>query len=346
MKILAFSRKKGIALLQVDFLEDLITLKRILRKGDKIESMTKRKLKKSSDQEGKVKMVRMKIEVEKLKLQDDRLRILGRILESSKEEFIPLGAYHTIEVRIGSKLKVFKEKWLDYEVRELLMAKEISRRPKLLLCAFTFGDADFAILRNSGIEYLGSFSISTPPKDAKEYESIKKKFFKELARRITDLIEKKQVKSVICCSVGFFDKELEESLPNEIRDKVFFGKVSTTGRTGINEILRRGYVDKIVRENRFKEEIYLVEKFLENLAKERKCAYGLEEVKEALQYRAVEELLLTDKLLEENGEIVEPLLEEAERSRAKVHILNSKEEPGVKIDSLGGIAAILRFDYK
>ncbi len=346
MRILAFSKKKGIAYLKVDFLEDLLTLKRVLDEGDEVEALTRRKLKKSSEQEGKVKRVRMKIRVEKVKLQNDRLRILGRILESSKEEFVPLGSYHTIEVKIGSRLKIYKERWLDYQVKEILRAQEISKKPKLLLCVFSFGEADFALLRNFGLEHLGSFSMATPPKDAKEYESIRKKFFKELARKIVELMKKKGVEGAICCSVGIFNKDLEENLPKEIKDKIVLGKVSTTGRSGINEILRRGYVDRVVRDNRLREEMKVVEKFLENLAKGKKCTYGLEEVREALSYGAVEELLVTDKLLEEKREIVEPILRQAEKSRAKIYILNSKEEPGIKIDSLGGIVAILRFDYK
>ncbi|MHC1635896.1 MAG: mRNA surveillance protein pelota, partial [Candidatus Methanospirareceae archaeon] len=73
-----------------------------------------------------------------------------------------------------------------------------------------------------------------------------------------------------------------------------------------------------------------------------------EEVKEALQYGAVETLLISDEKLSksregEGEEDMEQILKEVERTGGSFMVLSTEFEPGKRLNGLGGIAAILRF---
>jgi len=86
-----------------------------------------------------------------------------------------------------------------------------------------------------------------------------------------------------------------------------------------------------------------VEEVLTELAQDGPVTYGHKEVEKAISYKAVSKLILTDKFFQENRDSVEAMLNKASKTRAEVHIINSEQEAGKKLDSLGGIVALLRF---
>ncbi|MCW1300996.1 MAG: mRNA surveillance protein pelota [Candidatus Nanoarchaeia archaeon] len=343
MQIAFLSKKKGIAKLKISRPEDLLTLKRIIKAGDVVEALTLRKVKKTPEQQEKFKKLVLRIRVSKVKLYSNRLRLLGEILWSSKEDAVPLKSYHSIDLKLGSQLKIFKT-WKEYEIQQIMKARE--RCPNILLCAFDFGEASFAMLGPSGIQPIGEISVHKPPKDSKEYESLRKKFFKGLAEKLIEMFERKKPDAIICGSQKVFLEVLKEYLPPEFTSKVLLGEISTSGIAGINEIIKRGYVELLVGKSRIAEEVKLVQDFMVHLARGEKCAKGFEEVKRALEYGAVQYLLISEKLLDEKLEEVEPILENAERTGAKVYLISLKHEAGEMLYSIGGIGAILRFDVK
>ncbi len=88
----------------------------------------------------------------------------------------------------------------------------------------------------------------------------------------------------------------------------------------------------------------LVEKVFEEIGKNSGfIAYGLGEVKQALDYSAIETLLVSESLLVKERDSIEKILELAEKGRAKINIVSSENEPGKKLDGISGIAALLRF---
>ena len=77
-----------------------------------------------------------------------------------------------------------------------------------------------------------------------------------------------------------------------------------------------------------------------------KAAYGFADVRNALEYGAVETLLIADETLRkgrEKGEDIDKLLTEVEQTQGKVVVFSTAFEPGEKLHKLGGIAALLRF---
>ena len=60
---------------------------------------------------------------------------------------------------------------------------------------------------------------------------------------------------------------------------------------------------------------------------------------------AVETLLITDELLrtERESDSIDSFLKSVEHSQGRIVVFSTEFEPGRKLDSLGGIAALLRF---
>jgi len=85
----------------------------------------------------------------------------------------------------------------------------------------------------------------------------------------------------------------------------------------------------------------MVERVLEEIAKEGPVAYGPKEVEEAVRSGAVETLLVLDPLLREKD--LEAMMNAVESSRGKVMVVSEHHEAGKKLEALGGMAALLRF---
>lgn len=85
----------------------------------------------------------------------------------------------------------------------------------------------------------------------------------------------------------------------------------------------------------------LLERFFNMLGKERdKTAYGKEDVKKALNYGAVDVLLLSKKLPKKDMEELEKI---AQQFSTKVEIVSTETEEGIQFWNISGIGAILRF---
>jgi protein pelota len=116
------------------------------------------------------------------------------------------------------------------------------------------------------------------------------------------------------------------------------------GMAGVHELMKRGMGAEILEGSRVAEETNMVEKVLEEIAKEGPVAYGPKEVEEAVRSGAVETLLVLDPLLREKD--LEAMMYAVESSRGKVMVVSEHHEAGKKLEALGGMAALLRFRLK
>ena len=115
------------------------------------------------------------------------------------------------------------------------------------------------------------------------------------------------------------------------------------GRVGISEVLKKGTVEKLTAENRVALEMGAINKLLEQIGRNSsKIAYGLKEVKNAINMGAVSELLILDtKVASEN---MGDLMDMVENMKGTVMVISSEHEGGKQLESLGGMAAILRYE--
>jgi len=140
---------------------------------------------------------------------------------------------------------------------------------------------------------------------------------------------------------------VRDKAPEIAKSIIDVKSVNNSGLAGIKEALRSGILVKALEHVRIVEETKAVEEILERLGKNQPVAYGLEEVKLANSYGAIEKLVLIDIRLREATDEerleLENLMKEVEEKGGKIIIISAEHEAGEKLASIGGIAAILRF---
>ena len=136
---------------------------------------------------------------------------------------------------------------------------------------------------------------------------------------------------------------LAHSLRNseEMFSKAFLYHTGQSGMNGIQELMKRGMGAEVLKDSRVAEETELVERLLEQVGTDGLATYGPKEVREAAKAGAVEQLLILDSLVRERD--VESLMRTVEDSRGRVTIVSEMHEGGKKLESLGGMAALLRY---
>ncbi|WP_202318749.1 mRNA surveillance protein pelota [Archaeoglobus neptunius] len=319
-------------------LDDLWHLKYIIEKGDIVFATTKRASQSSDKLRSDKEMitVRLGIEVEKVEFHKfaNRLRISGKIVAGIEES-----GYHTLNITVNKEISIIKN-WKDEQLERLRRAVEESNRPEIVMLTLEEGYAVAGVLRQWGVEEVFEERMGY----GKGMGDGRGEFF----GKVVSKLENVDFRYLIIAGPGFAKNDFYEFLKSrnpEMAKKAIVVDVSSVGSRGFIEILKRKVVDKIVGEIRLSEEAEYIDRLLEGISRGEKVAYGLEEVKKAHNYRAIEILLVADEFLmiEREKWDVDGFMREVEESAGKVVIMSTEFEPGKRLMSLGGIAALLRF---
>ncbi|MEM2121735.1 MAG: mRNA surveillance protein pelota [Candidatus Woesearchaeota archaeon] len=343
MKITSKNLKKGIIGLVVESYDDLWYLSQIVMKGDFVSGSSSRKIEKGSDKVRK--NIFVKIEVEKTGFQrySRDFRVSGKIVECNDED-VPKGSYHSLTIVPGTKITLFKNKISDY-VLDIL--KEATKPEyNFLVCIFDREEAIFAIMNKQGYKVLSNIKGNVEKKHSYERSNEKTEdFYEELNKLIEEYDKSYKPSSIIIASPGFWAEYLIKKLNDNIRKKIIVSSCSYVDKSSLNEILKRPEIKQALKQSRIAEETQIIEEVLKEISKDGLVVYGIEEVKKAVDYGAVKDLLVLDSLMQEisNNEELAYILNKTEETSGKVRIIDSEFEPGKKLKGLGGVAAITRF---
>jgi protein pelota len=342
MKVLHQDRFKGEIKMQVEVADDLWHLYNILSPGDLVFASTYRREEAKADkiraERGEKRRMTLGIRLEKVEFGefDNRLRLLGVIEEGPQD----IGAYHTLIMEEGEVLSVIKQQWRPSQLERVRRAVEDSKKPSVIFISLDDDEATVAVLRQFGVQRLadifagGHGKMYASKEDGEYYEEI--------------IAKAKQAYSpgvpIIVLGPGFAKETLmakgREKEP-ETFSRAFLYHTGQSGMTGIHELMKRGMGADVLKDSRVAEETELVEKLLEEVAKDGLATYGPKEVWEAARAGAVEQLLILDSLVREKD--MESLMRSVEDSRGKVTIVSEMHEGGKKLEALGGTGAILRY---
>ncbi|MEM2915698.1 MAG: mRNA surveillance protein pelota, partial [Candidatus Bathyarchaeia archaeon] len=280
----------------------------------------------------------------------NRLRVHGIICDAP-EEIGALGSHHTLNIELNKALTIVKDEWMSYHIDQLDRAKSKEVSPIIIISIDDEGYC-IAVLRSFGLEMKAEEKMNLPGKMmAEERAETLQKFFKSATKTLEETLSTFQ-SPIVVIGLGFiknyFVNYLEANAP-KIRERIVDIKsVNSVGKAGIYEAMRSGILSKALKHARISEETASVEEVLKRLGKgETTVTYGLAEVVKANTLGAIEELLLTDITLREASDderrSLEKLMREVEEKRGKITIVSVEHEAGIKLNSLGGIAALLRF---
>jgi len=345
MKILAL--RKDEANIKVDTLDDLWHLSRLIEPEDIVAGEIIRKVKISSEEERtrvKKEAYFVKIKAEKIVFEPSAVRIIGIIIEGPEE--LALGSHHTLDVRPSDTVKIYKA-WKQFQLKRLKDAEAATKTPSVAVCVLDDEMANLAEFTPTGIKYLAQIQLGLA----------KKRFADKAEERLGKLIAEianlaKTHEIFVIASPLFWKDEVLKRIKDkhsDIIDKIKLEDVSTGGKRGVVELLKRGALDRIVKGTALQKEFEMVEHLMVEIARESRLGiYKIADIKDAANASAVKFLLITEKLIEKMRELkrypeLNEIFDAVESTKGEIHIISSKYEAGEKLDGLGGIGAILRF---
>lgn len=327
-------------------LDDLWHLKYIVEPGDLVFSLTFRAVEsaigdKLRPEKMDKKPIRLGIRVESVEFHkfSNRLRIKGTIISD-----IDAGMYHTLNIEPYSELSTIKH-WKADQIERIRDAIEAARLPEIEIVTIEEGEAAIGYLRQYGVEEVSRIRQLSSGK--REGTDARADFFAEVA---SQLKHAEKVKTFVIAGPGFIKDDFVKYLRNnarDIADRVIVEDTSSIGASGFQEVLRRGAIERVAEEMRISREARLIERLMVEIASDGKATYGYEQTKRAVEYGAVETLLIADETLrnfrEKSMADVERIMKDVERSRGKVVVFSTEFEPGQRLEKLGGVAGLLRF---
>ncbi|NYZ78919.1 mRNA surveillance protein pelota [Candidatus Micrarchaeota archaeon] len=345
MKVLNFDKKEGRMKLVPEVLEDLWHLERVLEPGDAVSSSSTRVFKASEGGEEDRKKVRIELQAEKIDFSKSasKLRVTGKITGGGPEEYIQLGRHHTIDIELQKPVEITKP-WKEYQLQRIKKARESSKKPLIGILVMDEGKALFSVIREYGVEF-GPELRNHASKGDEKFEERRSQFFGDITKQLGGM----KVNRIVIAGPGFAKDNLKKFISErdeELSKKLYFESCSTAEESGVYELLKKEVLSKIASEQKVEEEFSLLQGFLAELSKESGLAvYGVEEVRKAVDYKALGKLLVVDELLRKDKEI-EKLLEDAEKMKAEIFLFSSESEAGKQLTGLSGIAGILKFSIR
>ena len=330
MKIIEENMKEGIIKVIPETLDDLWHLSHIVEVKDNVSSKTTRRIQdntgdKLRSDRGVKKTFYLGIDVEGINfhLFTGKLRLTG-VITRGPEDLIPLGSHHTLEVKLNTPLTIKKSEWPKWALKRLKQAIDASKKLSAIIVVIEDDTATLGLMRQFGIEYYGPVKGNISGKR---------------------ILDKNRNKNIIIAGPGFYKNDFYDYLKDKHKDlakKSIIESTGTGGRVGIHEVLKKGTVEKLTVENRVASEMMAVNNLLEQIAQNSsKVTYGLRETTEAINLGAVEKLLILDKMVAKNN--LGQQMDMVENMNGEVMVISCEHDGGKQLESLGGIAAILRY---
>jgi protein pelota len=341
MNIIKSDIKKGFVVVKVNVNDDLWYLENVVEQGDLVKTRTLRNIfveRQGQQVKAEKRPMVLKLEVEKIEFQKftNLLRLTGKIVEGPED--VQLGSYHTIEVKPSTVLTIYKKEWKQYQIDRL--NKALIKVPDVLIAVVDSNQATFGMLKRSGVEIVSEFSN---PHSTTEEEEKLPEFYKKIASEIEKFSEK--VERIVLAGPGFtkehVQKIIQENYP-ELKSKLIIDTTTSATKAGVNEILKKGTLDKIIRDSEIVKESQIVQEFFIHLNKDDGLSvYGLDQIKDADSAGAVKILLISDENIRK--EEIDQLAKQVEKKKGQVEIISKTHELGEQFHRMGGLGAILRF---
>jgi protein pelota len=328
--------------------DDLLTLRRIIKKQDKIVSDTTRVIKQEKDyarpDRGERIKIRISLEVEKISLDSvfDRLRIHGTIIESSNEA-ISKGVHHSLLIKIGDSFNVIKKKWLPIEMK---LIKGRGNDFGFALVAIDKRDCGIGKLKGTHLQIMPNLYSGSSGKRYKTDFKIET-FFQTVTKVLETMLREKDL--IIVFGPGETKRQFSNFLQKTPISKnhkleVVEG-IDSGGEDGIYTFIKSKSMQQILGQSKLaKVAVILEDIMIKAQHKSKKFTMGFEETKKANQFGAIESLVFSEKVIQTHDEeqIIE-FLNEVEAKGAKVYALDSSTDIGMQVSGLDGMVSLLRF---
>ncbi len=360
------SRKyaNGVVSLVPETVNDLYVLYNIILPNDQVKARTFRRIRLGNkegraDKGDRVSMI-LTLAVEDVSFHEfaNRLRIKGKIL-AGPEDLISFGTYHTFNIEVGSLLTIMKETWSKVDVNRIEEAVKKTASAKVLIVAIDDSEATLAAISAFSSSIIATFKERIPKKSgSKEKTRIEmiNKFYAKTAFAIEEAFTTQfpDATALVLAGPGFTKDNFYRYLKNKKNitkiplEKIIIETASCGGPSAISEIISKNILGKLIEEEQASLEAVYLEDIMSRLGRNtRTVAYGKEMIDQAIQFGAVETLLIVDNQLrlrdKEKRKQLDSLLKAVQSSGGKIVIMSEKHQSGKQVDKFGGKIALLRF---
>lgn len=214
-------------------------------------------------------------------------------------------------------------------------------------------EASIGILKGTSVTEIAKFESMVPGKvkvggqSQARYSRLREEAAHEFYKKVAEAVNKeflgvKNLRGILIGGPGptketFFDGSY---LNNELKKKVIGIKdLSYAGEFGLKELVEKSK-DLLAKEDITRER-EIMNRFFEILSKDpEKVSYGKDQVMKALEYGAVDLLILSESLDED---LIDKLTEMADKTGTNTEFISTDTGEGNQLKDLGGVAAILRY---
>ena len=351
MKIIEEDEKDGIVEIVPETLDDLWHLSHIIEVGDNASSLTTRRIQDNSGDKirgdrGVKKTFYLGLDIEGISFQlfTGKLRLTG-VITRGPDDLIPLGSHHTLEVKLNTPITIKKDRWHNWAINRLNQAIEASKKLSAIIVVLEDDTATLGLIRQYGIEYYGPIKGNVSGKRIMDKNRQKNiiNFYEKVIESITKF---DSIQNIVLAGPGFVKNDFFDYLKDKHQDLAKISIIEPTGaggRNGIAEVLKKGTVEKLTSENRVAQEMSAINNLLTEIAKNSsKVAYGAKETTNAINLGAVEQLFILDIRVPDDG--MGEAMDMVENMKGEVMVISSEHDGGKQLESLGGMAAILRYE--
>ena len=330
--------------------DDLFILRRILEKDDLIIADTTRLIKQVKEygrpDKGERVKVRVAIKVDQSKLDSavDRLRISG-IITDTNNEMVPKGMHHSLSVHAGDIVIVDKGRgWRDIELR---MLKRSASGASFILVAIDTQEAAVAKVSGTNVKVIPNIYSGQSGKRYQTKNPNIEIYLIDIAKTVSSIIGEND--KVIIFGPGetrrrFFN--ILVSKENILKDRVqVVDGIDVAGEDGIFVFLRSAAMREVMSASKLAAVSSMLDKVMLMVNRgEAKFAMGMNEVSQAAALKAIEAVVFSDSIFKTaDEEVIVKLLNLIESHGAKTFAVDSSTDIGLRVSSLGGIVAILRY---
>jgi protein pelota len=334
--------------------DDLFTLRRVIEVGDNIIVDTTRVIKQDKEfarpDRGERIKVRINLRIERISFDDtvDRLKISGIIINSNNES-IPRGLYHSVVIKINDTIILEKSSWNE---NYLNMIQNSTTEYKYILISMDSEETSIAKLNGTNLKITPNIHSG---KSGKRYNTnqkndvLIKNYFEDIKNSLNTYKEENEIKIIIFGpgeTKRKFVNYLKEKEPHLNKNILLTEGIETAGQDGFFVFLRSDAMKEIMANSK----IAIVSKVLDNIMHqinkgEKKFAIGINEIKYADSMNSIDVLVYSDKVFFdiEEDEFIKLLNEIESKKNVKTFATDSSTDIGMRVSSLGGIIALLRY---
>lgn len=344
--------------------EDLWHAYNLLQKGDLVRCTTVRKVVKESNTgstTSQKKRIMLTIDVHKVEFDPDSLevRISGRV--QSENNFVRMGAHHTLTLELNQNFSVEKVCWDQIYLDVLQEASNPEGQAEVAAVVMHPGLAHVCLVTGALTITKARIDMNIPKKRTGSDKSSKalQKFFEAVYQAILRHVDFAKVKVILVGSPGFLREDFFQYLQQEAirRDdrplmenkaKFVLCKASNGHKYALEELFSDPAIMSRMTDTKVAKEVDVLNKFMRMMDTDPDRAYyGYAHIAKAHEQLAIDTLLVTDELFRSSNvktrRMYVDLVESVRENGGQVYVFSSMHVSGQQLQQVSGVAAILRY---